>query len=294
VSQHDGASAGRPEATRFTASDGETFRVLAWAGAPELPVVLVQHGLGEHGGRYQALADGLVGRARVVAFDSRGHGQSAGVLGDAAGVEQLADDLTQVLGYVTEHLGVDHVVLYAHSMGGAVLSHLLTRGDAPSAVRGAVVSAPAVAVSGTFTMKIKVWVGKLLVRVAPELVIGNSLPLAGISSDPVEVRRYQDDPLVHDRVSLRLGNSIIDLGPSIRAAAGRATVPALFLHGSDDPIIPVEGTRELFDGWGHALKRLVVVAGGRHELHHEVPAIREQLFHHVGSFLDALAEADDR
>jgi len=282
----------QPAATRFTAPDGEVFRVLAWPGDRDLPALLVQHGLGEHGGRYQALADGLAGRARVLAFDARGHGHSAGVLGDAAGIDQLADDLQQVVAHVREAYAIDRLVVYGHSMGGSVTARMLTRRTPVDGVAAVVLSAPAVAVSGTLAMKVKVKVGKVLKRVAPEMVIGNSLPLSGISSDPAEVTRYVDDPLVHDRVSLRLGDSIISLGPSIRAAADVAAVPALMVHGDDDPIIPVEGTRELYERWGHPLKRLVVLAGGRHEVHHEVPAVRQQLFHHVASFLDdALAEA---
>jgi len=286
------ALAGAPEASRITARSGDVFRVLTWPAEPQLPVVLVQHGLGEHGGRYQALADGVAGCARVVSFDSRGHGHSAGVQGDAEGIDQLADDLEVVLDHVRSTLQPRALVLYGHSMGGSVVARLLTRGAAPDGVAAAVLSAPAVAVSGTLAMKVKVRVGRVLQRIVPELVIGNSLPLAGISSDAAERARYRDDPLVHDRVSLRLGGSIIDMGPVIRAAAGAAQRPVLLVHGEDDPIIPVSGTRELYERWGHADKRLVLVAGGRHEVHHEVPAVRGQLFHHLKAFLaDVAADA---
>ncbi len=278
-----------PTLDRYTAPSGDVFRTLVWPGEGDT-LVLVQHGLGEHAGRYQALAEGLGEGYRVASFDSRGHGYSAGRLGDAEGIDQLADDLTTLLPVLLDASGCDRVVLYGHSMGGAVVGHLLTRGGAVSeVVKAAVLSAPAVAVSGTLQTRIKVRVGKVLVRVAPTLVIGNSLPTSGISSDPAEEQRYIDDPLVHDRVSLRLGNSLIEDGARVVDHAPRGAVPLLVVHGDADPIIPLEGSRRLVAAWGHGEEELLTLAGGRHECHHEVPVIRQQLFERVRRFVDGVA-----
>lgn len=276
-----------PTIDRVETAPGEVFRTLLWPGAGDT-LVLVQHGLGEHGGRYQALAEGLEGVARVASFDSRGHGYSVGRVGDAASLDELADDLHALVGPLLAASGCSRVVIYGHSMGGAVVGHYLTRGGAVhEAIERCVLSAPAVAVTGTLETRIKVRVGRWLVRIAPTLVIANSLPTGGISSDPAEVQRYEDDPLVHDRVSLRLGNAIIDGGAAVLGRAGQGRLPLLLVHGDADPIIPVSGSRGMQAAWGHPECELLVLAGGRHESHHEVPSLRQQLFEQVGRFLGA-------
>jgi alpha-beta hydrolase superfamily lysophospholipase len=274
-----------PTIDRQTLPDGHVVRTLLWPAAADT-LVLVQHGLGEHGGRYASLAEGLGEGHCVASFDSRGHGYSAGTIGDAESFDQLADDLHAILPVLLEASGCRSVVLYGHSMGGAVVGHYLTRGGAVhDEVVGVVLSAPAVAVSGGLATRVKVRVGKVLHRVAPTLVIGNSIPTSAISSDPAEEQRYVDDPLVHDRVSLRLGNAIVRDGARVIERASSARWPLLLVHGDADPIIPLSGSQRLLAAWGSESKQLLTLAGGRHESHHEVPALRQQLFERVRQHL---------
>ena len=85
--------------TAFTASDGENLAVYDWPlpDAPRATVLLV-HGLGEHAGRYDALARhlGTWGYA-VRGYDHYGHGESSGPRGGLPWDTRLLDDLTDIV-----------------------------------------------------------------------------------------------------------------------------------------------------------------------------------------------------
>ena len=279
-------------ADRWTLPSGQVFRVVTYGRQPPDAdtLLLVHHGIGEHAGRYAAWMRDLDLPVRAMGFDVRGHGHSAGVRGDADGLDQLVDDLDALLPRFVDASGAQRVVLYAHSMGGAVVARYLTTRDVHDAVSGVLFSAPAVAVERTTEMAIKERFGRVAKRFAPELVIPTGLDSSGISSDPAQVQRYLDDPLVHDLVSLRLADSLLSEGPEAVGAAGRASVPAWILHGEDDPIIPLHGSRDLAAAWG-AGATLRTFPGGRHELHHERPALREQVREAARAGLLSLLEA---
>jgi acylglycerol lipase len=267
-------------ADRWALADGTVFRVLQWKAAlpdaeSELSktLLLIHHGIGEHAGRYEGFVRSLELPMPAAAYDVRGHGHTAGKRGDAAGLDGLVDDFEALLPRFIDAANAERVLLYAHSMGGAVVARYLTHRRVHPAICGVVMSAPAVAVEKSLAMRVKLRVGRVLKRVAPTFTLPTGLATDGISSDPDEVQAYVDDPLNHDRVSLRLADSLLSEGPEAIAWAGNAKVPALIVHGEEDPIIPLEGSRALSAAWG-APCEVSTFPGGRHELHHEVPAIR--------------------
>src|SRR5512141_2451690 len=63
-----------------------------WCADRPRALVAVVHGLGEHGGRYAALASGLVqARFSVVTLDLPGHGEAPGPRGDVPSWTTLRD-----------------------------------------------------------------------------------------------------------------------------------------------------------------------------------------------------------
>ena len=72
----------------------------------------------------------------------------------------------------------------------------------------------------------------------------NGLELAAISRDPAVVEAYQKDPLVHDRLSARLGMELLETGEWAIAHAGEFPVPLLLMHGTADRLTSYEASRE--------------------------------------------------
>jgi alpha-beta hydrolase superfamily lysophospholipase len=74
----------------------------------------------------------------------------------------------------------------------------------------------------------------------PNLAVNNGLKVDWISRDPAVVKAYAADPLVHDRITGRLGLFVARQGPAVVSAAPRWTTPTLLMWaGADRCVSPV-------------------------------------------------------
>lgn len=254
--------------------------------SPNGVVVVIHHGLGEHAGRYEAVGSQLVELGfEVRSFDCRGHGQSLGKRGDAAGVDGLVTDLEEILPAILETSCAKRAVLMGHSMGGAVVARYLTARPVHSALVGAILSAPALAVPISPVNDLKLRAGRFLNCYAPQFTLPSGLDTNGISSDPSEIDRYLNDKWVHDWVSLRLATSIVDDAGAIIEGAGRLNVPTLIYHGTEDTICDIDGSRQFVRQAPIGMVAFREIQGARHELHHEMPALRVQWWDNLSRWL---------
>lgn len=227
----------------FAAHDGAMLACYDWP----LPrrqlqrgTVLLVHGLGEHMGRYDALALRLNGWGFAVrGYDQHGHGRSDGKPGTLPTDTRLLDDLAEMLDDTRER--VCHgapLVLLGHSMGGLVAARLVALGMRP--VDALVLSSPALDPGLNAVQKLLL---ATLPRFAPNLCVSNGLDANYLSHDAAVVQAYRDDPLCHDRVSGRLARFIADGGPAVVAQAARWTVPTLLMFAGDDRLVNPAGSR---------------------------------------------------
>ena len=71
----------------------------------KLYVAVIVHGLGEHSGRYDHVAQALADKgAAVYAGDHHGHGESAGEKGLIEDIEPLVDDTARVVEHARGHI----------------------------------------------------------------------------------------------------------------------------------------------------------------------------------------------
>lgn len=112
--------------------DAVVLRCRRWAPTQDDPraVIIIVHGLGEHSGRYQPLAEHLASQGFCVyAYDTRGHGLSAG------GRERLGLlpagngwlDWIHDINHMVTHARANHpkvpVFLLGHSLGSMMAQH---------------------------------------------------------------------------------------------------------------------------------------------------------------------------
>lgn len=123
-------------------ADGELLFGRHWMPAhPHGGGIYLLHGLGEHCGRYDALATWLAERGwQVRAHDHHGHGRSPGVRGTIPRSGALAEDAADLVGRFARELG-RRPVLFGHSMGGALAAELVVVRRLP--VAALVLSSPA-------------------------------------------------------------------------------------------------------------------------------------------------------
>lgn len=209
-------------------------------------VVLIVHGLGEHAWRYDALAQRLNEWGFAVrAYDQRGHGDSAGPHGAIPYDDVLLDDLHELVEDTRHHIATPWscpLILLGHSMGGLVASAYVQRhlGAARSPVDALVLSSPALDAGLGWVQRHLL---KLMLRVAPDLALGNGLDASKISHNPEVVQAYRRDRLVHDRITARLAHFIQTRGPRVLASAAQWNRPTLLLYAGDDRLVNPQGSR---------------------------------------------------
>jgi len=228
----------------FTAGDGANIALHDWPladDAVQRGAVLVLHGLGEHAGRYGHVARQLNGWGfSVRGFDQYGHGESDGPRGALPSATRLLDDLADVVASTRAALPPAlPLILLGHSMGGLV--SCLAVASRPLALQGLVLSSPALDPGLSALQKLLL---AMLLRVAPDLRLGNGLDNRFISHDPQVVAAYRADPLVHDRISARLARFIAQGGPVVLARAGQWTLPTLLMYAGSDRLVNAKGSRD--------------------------------------------------
>lgn len=259
--------------------------LLCRAWLPEAPwaLLLVVHGYAEHSGRYEELASWFAARGLAVyAYDQRGHGRSEGTRCHVDRFDEYLDDLDRVLERARLEQPELPVALLGHSMGGLVVVSFLA--DRRPAVAAAATSGAALSL-GPGVSRARMAAARLLRRVLPRMALGSGLDPRGLSRDPEVVRRYLEDPLVHRTMTPSLA---AELTAAVPRAAGRALeiqVPLLLLHGSDDPLCPVEGSRAFHGGLQVPGCGFRAYPGLRHEIFNEPE--RERVFADLFDWLAA-------
>jgi alpha-beta hydrolase superfamily lysophospholipase len=227
-------------------------------------VVVLAHGLGEHARRYDHVAQRF-GESGLItyALDHRGHGRSGGKRVYLRDISEYTDDFHTLVGIAAaEHPGLTLVVL-GHSMGGGIVfAYGVGHPDDYAAM---VLSGPAVD-SQDAVSPVMVFVAKLLGKIAPGLPM-EELPVDAISRDPDVVAAYVADPLVHHgKMPAGIIRALLGVGETMPQRAGALTAPLLVVHGEQDKLIPVGGSRHLVECVGSTDVHLKVYP----ELFHEV------------------------
>ncbi len=252
--------------TTYVASDGDNLAIQDWPldpGTRLRGVVLLVHGLGEHAGRYEELARRLNDWGFAVrGYDHYGHGDSGGARGGLPSDQRLVEDLADVLGSTRKRMDANTpLILLGHSMGGLVAAQLVAQGL--GRVEGLVLSSPALDPGLDALQKLLLAV---LPSIVPNLRVGNGLDPKWISHDPQVVQAYQQDRLVHDRISGRLARYIADTGPLVLAAAPRWQVPTLLMYAGSDKLVSPRGSV----AFAKAAPARVVETQAYPELYHEL------------------------
>ena len=246
-------------------------------------VLVLSHGLGEYARRYDHVAERF-GEAGLVtyALDHRGHGRSGGKRVLVRDIHEYTADFDTLVGIATrEHHGLKCIVL-GHSMGGAIVfAYGVERPDNYDLM---VLSGPAVAAQDQVSPLLAL-VAKVLGAVVPGLP-AQELDVDAISRDPAVVTAYKDDPLVyHGKVPAGIGRALLHVGETMPQRAPALTAPLLVVHGEQDRLISVAGSRRLVECVGSTDVELKVYPGLYHEVFNEPE--RDQVLDDVVAWITA-------
>jgi alpha-beta hydrolase superfamily lysophospholipase len=267
-------------------------------------VVVIAHGMGEHGGRYSQLAQQLTAQGYMVyAPDHRGHGRTAGSkvqfghFADHNGWNLVIEDLRAVIEQV--HIAYPRlpIVLFGHSMGSLISRrYIQLYGDR---VHGVILSGTSgdPGVMGNIGKLIAQWEIKKsgLTTHSPlltKLLFGgfnkkfrpSRTPYDWLTRDPKEIDQYISDEWVGMRFSAGFFYDLItgvnELNKPQELHRTPRHLPILIFSGDQDPVgnftKGVVQTYNRFRKIGSEDVTLKIYKGARHELINELN--REEVF----------------
>ena len=223
-------------------------------------VAVITHGLAEHLGRYDALAETLVNNGiSVYRYEQRGHARSEGTRTYFEDFNEMPDDLKIIMDLAKEENPEQEIFLIGHSMGGFTVAAYGTK--YPGQATGIVLS-------GALTRYNNSLFGPLPMDLPATTYLDNELG-EGVCSDPAVVETYANDPMVEKKISVGLINQF---GPGIawlKDNAASFTDPVLVLHGNEDGLVSEKDSRDFFGDIASKDKTLKIYALLMHEIFNE-------------------------
>ncbi|WP_431700706.1 lysophospholipase [Pseudomonas sp. BR20] len=278
----------------LTANDRSRLYVNHWMpDGPAKAVVMLSHGMAEHSGRYERLAEALCSAGYgVYAPDQRGHGRTAdegtlGLYAEKDGWNKVVGDLASL----NQHIGQQQpglpIILLGHSMGSYIAQAYLLHHSA--SLHGAILS-------GSNFQPVALYRAARLIARAERLRQGlrgrsalieflsfgsfnkafkpNRTAFDWLSRDPNEVDKYINDPLCGFRCTNQLWIDLLGGLQQISKASNLAQIdpglPILVMGGECDPVS--EGKR--LKSLAHALRE----AGSQHLQLNIYPQARHEVF----------------
>lgn len=281
---------------RFTGANGVSLPGIIWYPmcSPTM-VVQITHGMTEHIGRYEELADMLTAYGIAVAgFDLRGHGRNPGDNQCASFGEngwnyalhdmhlfylELESKFPNIphfmLGFsLGSFLLRDYLSLYRDKVDGAII---MGTGHQPGAVLSMLMPVVKREIKAygfdSSTQKIK----KLSFETYNQKFAPNMTSVDWLCSDTAQRIKYRGDPLCRKTISAGLFWQLLDsmkrTGKLSSYRKWNKQMPVLLLSGQDDPVGDfgkgVQRVRQSMSRAGMKHIQLYLVPGARHDLLHE-------------------------
>jgi len=257
----------------LTGRNGQLHGRLWCQASDPAGVVVVVHGLGDHGGRYQSLAE-VVGAKGwcTYAFDLPGHGRSPGGRGRVDSFSGLLADIGAACRTMKQRFPDIPLVLLGYSMGGNLVLNYLLRcleGEPSSAIKpdGIVLCGPML-LPPVPPPRPHIFAAWLTGYLMPWIQIERPVAVEMLTGDQKQAKLITEDSWMHTRITLYLATQLLSQGRWALDHARRIDVPSLVMYGEDDALIDRSACEHLAIRAGNRVT-LRQWQGLRHDLLHD-------------------------
>lgn len=249
------------------------------AAEPARGTVLIVHGMGDHSGRFDGLAETLATAGfDVVAGDLTGHGSAPGPRGHIDRWQELLDDVDSW--WRAAGMPAPLFVL-GESMGGlAALDWSLAH---PERVTALILAVPVFRV-GFEPPPIKLWLAAIFKRLLPRFAQKTGIGGAKLSRVPEEATDFDGDPLTHQWMTARFFSEFRDAARELEKTGGALPWPVLLLAAGDDRVVSTAAIRA-YAATNPKQIELHEYPGAFHLLFHDLPETKDAALADVVNFL---------
>ncbi len=233
------------EQQTLTSRDGTRLNAVVWAPERHLERTLViTHGLAEHMGRYEHVAEAFVEAGwRVIGLELRGHGDSDGKRGHVDAWSRYVEDLQAAIAFAD-----GPVWILGHSMGGLIVLDLLCSGEQPK-VKGVVLTNPLLGVL-VEAPGWKLALAGVLSVILPGVGLDNEVDPTHISRDEAVVKAYVADEKVFRTITPRWYTQMREAMARVHEGASSCTTPLLMVTSDQDKMCSPDASHELVERYG--------------------------------------------
>ncbi|MDO4536833.1 MAG: alpha/beta hydrolase [Coriobacteriales bacterium] len=240
--------------------DGTKLFVNIETSEADRAVIVMVHGLAEHQGRYDYVAEKFheegIGTYR---FDHRGHGRSEGECAYLSDYNELLDDTNVLVDRAIAENPDKPVFLLGHSMGGLTVTAFCAKYP-KKRLAGVITSGALVCMEGSLFA--------LLPEMDPHTQLPNELG-DGVCSVQ-EVRDwYVQDPLNRKSYAAGLVYACNEGLKWLEGTTSNIAYPILITHGEKDGLVGVHNAPWLFDHVSSADKQMKIYGNLFHEIMNE-------------------------
>lgn len=230
-------------------------------------ILLVVHGLAEHGGRYMNLVNYLVPKGYAVyAVDHRGHGRSEGIRAYVDNFDDYLIDLKKFLDVVRGEHKDSKIFLVGHSMGATIATAYAIENQEELA--GLILSGASLTATTSVSPLLLAMAG-VVSALLPKMGV-TVLDASAISRDQAVVDAYVNDRLVYrGKIPARLGAELTRMWKELPEKVPQIKLPLLIMHGSADRLADPAGSKLLYERASSEDKTLKLYDGFYHEVFNE-------------------------
>ena len=227
---------------RWKSYDGLELFGQTWTngGKPKAVINLV-HSHGEHSGIYEDFVKDLTdNNYYVVSLDLRGHGRSEGRRGYASSYRKLIKDLHTLIDKSESLFPGYPKILLGHGLGGNIAIYYLSTHI--TNISSLIVTSPWLVLEHRFS-KSRLFFGNIIRHILPTCMLETRFTAEDKRRSQDAIKKYNNDPLMHDKVSIRLFYEIIFAGQRSSRSIYKINMPVLVMHGNNDKIASCKASR---------------------------------------------------
>ncbi|MCB2197180.1 MAG: lysophospholipase [Bacteroidetes bacterium] len=273
------------KSTAYASFDGMKLSGYLWE-PEDKPKALINliHGFGEYCDRYDHWAMKFTEKGFVVhAIDYRGHGKSDGRRGYVSSFDHYLNDVDILIKESKKLYPELPQFIYGHSLGGNIVTNYILKRK--NNFVGAVISSPWYQLAFD-PSALSLLLARVIKRVFPKFTQNAKLDVKSLSHEQDLVNKYLTDPLVHEKISVRMFFEIYNAGQWVLNNPDKLNLPVLLQHGTGDSITSYKASKEFFDKAKSLDKDIEYKEweGLYHELHNEVE--RDEIFAYVNNWIN--------
>ncbi|MCS7204297.1 MAG: lysophospholipase [Leptospiraceae bacterium] len=236
------------------------------------------HGFAEHRLRYENFANFLYEhQISFFIFDLRGHGDSEGKRGLILDFQEYLNDVEAAIQFLSTKTKKIHIG--GHSMGGLILGRYLETRNPPIEIKSAILTCPFIGLG----MPVPGWkrfLGNLLSKPLPGLLLPSGLDPEKLSHDKHVVESYKNDPKVFKHATARWFAECLKHQELVVKEASNIRIPTLVLQGLSDEIVDPQAAKTFYENLTTE-KRWIGYERLYHEILNEIQEERQKVYQDI-------------